>query len=410
MPRSHSIAGAAKCIFGAYPVPANATPSMLGFVDVESKHGGAASGPSVMRCFNATSVPVIATLATEFTLFDRWYSSVPGPTEVNRAYLHSATSHGMGFNNMDILIPGLPQDTLYDLFDRANVSYNFFMGDFSTYLFFAHARGAPQRDAFRPMMDFDLRAAAGTLPQFSFIDPRYFTLKDLPANDQHPDHNVEAGEQLIARVYDALRSSPQWNETLLVLTYDEHGGFYDHVPPPMTNVPNPDGLDSVSPGSEFKFDRLGVRVPTIMVSPWLRRGTVVHEPAVNHFDHTSLIATMRKLFNLGGPLTKRDAWAATFEHLWDAPETSLAEPRTDCPLKMPRTVTPAINKLRTTHFDGTLPINDLQLSMLHSAAGLHGLNLTKEMLQDVNEHDAGMFITKLVAKFIGRPVEDFIKG
>ena len=87
-----------------------------------------------------------------------------------------------------------------------------------------------------------------------------------------PPHDVTHGQALIKEVYEALRESPQWNETLLIITYDEHGGFYDHVPTPVVNVPNPDGLDGPAPDS-FKFNRLGVRVPTIMVSPWIEKGT-----------------------------------------------------------------------------------------------------------------------------------------
>ena len=97
-------------------------------------------------------------------------------------------------------------------------------------------------------------------------------MKDSPANDDHPSHDVANGQRLVKEVYETLRGSPQWNETLLVITYDEHGGFYDHVQTPYVNVPNPDG-NTGPPPAFFKFDRLGVRVPTIMVSPWIKKGT-----------------------------------------------------------------------------------------------------------------------------------------
>lgn len=104
------------------------------------------------------------------------------------------------------------------------------------------------------------------------IEPRYFDLLVLPGNDDHPSHDVSTGQKFIKEVYEALRSSPQWNEMLFMIVYDEHGGFYDHVPTPTQGVPNPDDL--IGPGPyNFKFDRLGVRVPAMFISPWIEPGT-----------------------------------------------------------------------------------------------------------------------------------------
>jgi len=103
------------------------------------------------------------------------------------------------------------------------------------------------------------------------LEPRYFDLWGYPANDDHPSHDLSEGQFLLKEVYESLRASPQWNETLLVITYDEHGGFYDHVPTPTRHVPSPDGIPGK--GSGFQFDRLGVRVPTILVSPWINANT-----------------------------------------------------------------------------------------------------------------------------------------
>lgn len=93
-----------------------------------------------------------------------------------------------------------------------------------------------------------------------------------PANDDHPSHDVYQGQMFVKEVYETLRSSPQWNETLFIITYDEHGGFFDHVPTPVSGVPSPDGIVGPDP-FDFKFDRLGVRIPTIMISPWIEKGT-----------------------------------------------------------------------------------------------------------------------------------------
>lgn len=106
------------------------------------------------------------------------------------------------------------------------------------------------------------------------IEQRYFDLLSIPGNDDHPSHDISSGQKLIKEVYEALRSSPQWNEILFIIIYDEHGGFYDHVPTPVEGIPSPDDIDGPAPYN-FKFDRLGARVPALFISPWIepRTGT-----------------------------------------------------------------------------------------------------------------------------------------
>ncbi|KAJ6345552.1 hypothetical protein OIU78_008246 [Salix suchowensis] len=119
---------------------------------------------------------------------------------------------------------------------------------------------------------FKTHAKQGKLPGYAVLEQRYMDMKIVPANDDHPSHDVYQGQMFVKEVYETLRASPQWNETLLVITYDEHGGFYDHVATPVSGVPSPDGIVGPEPFL-FKFDRLGVRVPTIVVSPWIEKGT-----------------------------------------------------------------------------------------------------------------------------------------
>jgi phospholipase C len=148
---------------------------------------------------------------------------------------------------------------------------------------------------------------------------------------------VIEGEKFIKRIYEAIRKSPKWNETLFLLTYDEHGGFADHVPPPSIGVPAPD--DNKAPNG-FAFDRLGVRVPTVAISPWIKKGTIIHDSIegekptpTSAFDSTSIMATTNILLGLNNiePLGKRMAWANTFATIFD----ELDEPRSDCPIKLP---------------------------------------------------------------------------
>eukprot|EP00658_Telonema_sp_P-2_P019586 TRINITY_DN17731_c0_g1_i10.p1 TRINITY_DN17731_c0_g1~~TRINITY_DN17731_c0_g1_i10.p1 ORF type:complete len:448 (-),score=107.52 TRINITY_DN17731_c0_g1_i10:437-1780(-) len=216
-------------------------------------------------------------------------------------------------------------------------------------------------------------AREGTLPDFSFINPRIGMNMStgLGSNDQHPDHDMSLGERFYKDIYEALRAGPKWNDTLLILTYDEHGGFYDHVSPPA-EVPAPDAYPSYP--DKFDFKRGGMRIPTLLMSPWVPRGLLLSDPPASQkpagnsiYELTSIMATVRKLFNMEhlGPLTNRDAWAATFEHVFDV----LKAPRTDCPMHLrepvPPTLPPAVEAKK--------PLNDLQIHIAKVHAHLSGI-------------------------------------
>ena len=222
----------------------------------------------------------------------------------------------------------------------------------------------------------------GTLPTFSWINPRLFIniTSGEGSNDQHPDHDVRLGESLIKRVYEALRSGPKWNETLFIVTYDEHGGFYDHVPPPSENIPAPD--DSKSFPDTFDFTRLGLRVPTLLISPWVQRGTVVSAPSASQkptnsseFDLTSIPATMKRMFGLKDFLTKRDAWAATFDDVF----TRQDKPRDDCIEKLPDV--PTTLDAEAASWEANRPLNHLQEDYLHVISKLNHVSRDHITLQ-----------------------------
>jgi phospholipase C len=278
---------------------------------------------NIVRCFSPDKLPVITALVKEFAVCDHWHSSVPGPTWPNRLFLHAASSGGHIDNNLhqedyDI-------DTIYDRLDDANKSWRIYFHDMPQSVALTHL----QKDfiikrRFKLFDDFLEAARVGLLPAYSFIEPRYSDFLSLKANDQHPPHDVALGEHLIADVYEAVRTSPQWEKTLLVITWDEHGGIYDHVPPPMTVDPDPAASARVNSG--FQFDRLGVRVPMVLVSPYISAGQIDSRV----YDHTSLLATVEKRFNLSA-LTFRDAQANTFEDILD-----LESARQDCPTALQR--------------------------------------------------------------------------
>jgi phospholipase C len=166
--------------------------------------------------------------------------------------------------------------------------------------------------------DFQARAKAGKLPAYTFLEPDFAS----GGNSQHPNYNVALGEQLIHDVYDTLRSGPGWNETLLLITFDEHGGNYDHVPPPANAVP-PDEL--VGEFEDFNFKRFGVRIPALLVSPLIAAGTVFRAKS-GTIDHTSVLKTIEQRWGIA-PLTARDKAAPSL-----ADVLTLSRPRKDDPL------------------------------------------------------------------------------
>ena len=283
--------------------------TMQGFV--KAYHGkvkDVAKSRRVMKCFGPGRLPALATLAREYAVCDRWFASVPGPTLPNRAFAWAGTSLG----RVDMNPNYLTLKTVFELLDGHGVSSKIYFTDVTIGLTVGFLlQRAKKFFAFFDSFKNDCKN--DRLPAFSFIEPRFNDLSTagqfFPAADQHPDHHVFQGEIVIKSVYESLVSNKKvWEKTLLVITYDEHGGLYDHVPPPATVSPG-----DKPPGSTlFNFERLGVRVPAVLVSPFIPRGTIVHDKV---FDHSSIVATASKLFIKSAPnfLTERDRRANTFE-------------------------------------------------------------------------------------------------
>jgi phospholipase C len=262
-----------------------------GFVTEYAKTG--ALDPALALGYHDRSVlPVSYALADHYTLCQRWFASVMGPTWPNRLYSHGAQSQGMTSND-------LPDGqfysmrTIYDALDEAGVPWSYYWSDAPFLLTFG-ALGA--RDEVRPIDEFFADCAAGTLPSVSVVEPAF------SFNDDHPPHHPLLGQLFLASVHNALAASPAWEHTLLVITYDEHGGFYDHVPPPTTDD------DRVAEG----LGQLGFRVPAVVCGPWVRPGAVSDV----QLDHTSWLAEIERRFGLD-PLTARDAAANDLSSLLD---------------------------------------------------------------------------------------------
>ncbi|KAG6395108.1 hypothetical protein SASPL_145700 [Salvia splendens] len=307
----------------------NLSPTMEGFAQqAETIEKGMAN--IVMNGFKPEQLPVYKELVSEYAVCDRWFSSAPTLTQPNRLFIHSATSHGATENDTKMLIEGYPQKTIFESVEEGGHSFGIYYQYPPSTLFYRNLRKLKYIDNFHQFdLSFKRHCKDGKLPNYVVIEQRYFETILAPGNDDHPPHDVSEGQKFIKEVYEALRSSPQWNEILFIIIYDEHGGFYDHVPTPATGVPSPEDIVGPEPYN-FKFDRLGVRVPAILISPWIEPGTVLHGPSgpypTSEYEHSSIPATVKKIFNLKSFLTKRDAWAGTFECV-----VNRTSPRTDCP-------------------------------------------------------------------------------
>ena len=295
------------------------TPLMTGFVKNYQGHtNNPKKARKIMKCFDPARIPVLTTLAKEYAICDNWFSSVPGPTLPNRAFVNYGTSMGRVDMAPDW---GGNFKSIYELLDTEtpSVSTKIYFHDSTITQQIAYLK-KNQGKFFGTFDNFLKDCKNGTLPTYTVVEPRFNSDDAFAANDQHPDHEVAEGERLISDVYTALRKNKAlWESSMLVIVYDEHGGLYDHVPPPKTV--NPDGKNSSLPF--FDFQRLGVRVPAVVVSPYIKKGTIIG----TQFDHTSIIATARKLFTKGFPanaLSERDKQANTLDVC-----ITLDTPRTD---------------------------------------------------------------------------------
>ncbi|KAL0921015.1 hypothetical protein M5K25_008039 [Dendrobium thyrsiflorum] len=317
------------------------------------------------------------------------FSSIPGPTQPNRLFLYSATSNGATTHDPLELLTGYPQKTIFDSLHENLHDFAVYFSTLPTTLFYARMRKLEYASKFHWFSAFRAHAKAGKLAKLSVIEPRYFDLVGAEANDDHPAHDVMNGQRLVKEVYEMLRGSPQWNESLLIVSYDEHGGFYDHVETPYVGVPNPDGMRGPAPFL-FDFDRLGVRVPTIMVSPWIKKGTVVSRPngptANSEYEHSSIPATLKKIFGLKSDfLTKRDAWAGTFEHIFE----ELSSPRTDCPEILPSPFpTRSSTEIKEDSFLSEFQAELVDLASVLSGDSIFNLHSETEKKMTVKEADA----------------------
>jgi phospholipase C len=260
-----------------------------------------------MKYLTRANVPVTWALADQYTVCDRWFCSVMGPTLPNRAYWHTATSFGID-NNSDILSKlstGVPVPTIYNRLDEKGVDWAYYYGSLPVVSLLGSpgpyqldlgpddGTGRVRRfgDSKASNGQFFEDAAAGKLPSVVYIDPAFGT------NDDHPPTHPILGQELIASVYMALAKSPQWNNILFVVTYDEHGGYFDHVPPPTTSD------DTLAKFGKPGFEQLGFRVPALVMGPYAKQRYV----SSVQYNHASALKHLQNQFNLNGLTARMDA-------------------------------------------------------------------------------------------------------
>ncbi|XP_057749012.1 non-specific phospholipase C1 isoform X1 [Arachis stenosperma] len=394
----HSFQAIREQIFGSNDTSANPAP-MNGFAQ-QAENQLKGMSRTVMSGFKPERLPIYTELANEFGVFDKWFASVPASTQPNRFYVHSATSHGAMSNVRKDLIEGFPQRTIFDSLNDNGLTFGIYYQNIPATLFFKSLRKIKNVVNFHSYaLKFKSHAKKGKLPNYVVVEQRYFDVKLSPANDDHPSHDVAEGQRFVKEVYEILRKSPQWKEMAILITYDEHGGFYDHVPTPVEGVPNPDGIIGPDP-YYFRFNRLGVRVPTFLISPWIEKGTVIHEPdgptPTSQYEHSSVPATVKKLFNLNSNfLTKRDAWAGTFEKYFNIRDTY----RDDCP----ETLADVSSDLRPFGAREDTSLSEFQVELIQLASQLNGdhvLNSYPNIGKTMTVREANKYAEDAVKRFL----------
>lgn len=318
-------------------------PSMDGFVADYISSVAAETGrqpgfdeyAQIMTGYTPEQMPVLSALARGFATFDHWFCDVPSQTFANRSFFHAATSSGyvVNMSPADSFPLHNTAETIFERLEAHGLTWRVYC-DPPSHLSLTGVIHAPRllgrfATNFFTTERFLADAASGELPDYSFIEPNLL----YGHNDMHPafdalfpgvgfdpPSSLIGGEALLAKIYNAVRSasSPRGSNaynTLLMINFDEHGGTYDHVPPPPVAPPDP-----AAPAGQlgFTFDRLGLRVPAIAISAWIPERAVVSA----EYRNTSVIATMRQRWNLGAPLTGRDAGARDL-----GPVLSLDSPR-----------------------------------------------------------------------------------
>ncbi|MGD8327710.1 MAG: alkaline phosphatase family protein [Sphingomonadales bacterium] len=368
-----------------YNVPSDPPPQagMKGFVNdyvntLQAMTGTPFADPDydiysqIMACFEPAQLPVLSTLAKSFAVFDHWHCSVPSQTWCNRAFWHAATSGGQVFNPIGDAGEGdertleeikiwasqvWSKETVFHQMKQRGIKHKVYTDNYDISLtYIVHG----MEDLPHSLSRFHHDLQHGELPDYAFIEPRFLSADH---NDQHPSSQktegqagtVLLGEHLIADIYNAIKNSSYRDDVLFIITHDEHGGCFDHVAPPAAVPPasNQKGQD------DFTFNRLGIRVPMVMISSRILENSIINTPC----DHTSFLATLSDKWGLPA-LTNRAASAFSIADVMQKRMTSSLRTWPDVhPVPIPES---HANIDLSGH-----PLNGLQRSILTGAVALH---------------------------------------
>ncbi|KAJ5601819.1 phosphatidylglycerol specific phospholipase [Penicillium lagena] len=332
----HNFAGVTYEIFRKWDADNNDVPNMGGFVERQSEKYSATPGDAsfVIKAYNQEKTALLAEIAQNFVFFDSYYAEHPGPTNTNRQFATSGSTCGMVDNTDQAAgffanVTGTTCATsIFESLSKKGISWkNYYETDIiDAWIYKWVQDNAMGNLAHADQFYKDLEE--GTLPTFSYINPECCSIDSM-----HPTSPTAAGEQMVKHLYDALRKSQYWDNVLLIVNFDEHGGFADHVPPPM-NVPAPeDGItfngESEGHNVTYDFTRLGIRVPAFLISPFVPANHLIHDEGTMYaknsaYTHTSMLHFLQELWELEG-LNNRVQWAKTFEDVF------LSERRDDTP-------------------------------------------------------------------------------
>jgi phospholipase C len=423
-------------LMAAKDVPPHPSPTanMQGFIRNYADQKEKPKDPAnIMNSLTPKTVPVISALAHNYAVFDHWFASIPTQTFCNRSFVHAGTSSGYVNNGGGGLCFVNETPTIFDLLEGAGKSWKIYCGSWLLESFTLLTQKRLWKYAVTEHLAHfkEFVAAAGRkggLPNYSFIEPIYFDSIVWGAQtDMHPESNLyefygpanlHKGEALLWTVYDAIRNSPDWESTLLIVLFDEHGGCYDHVPPPTSSnckvAINPSGDGKVIPadqpgGTGFNFDRLGARVPAIAISAYTPPQTRINSV----FEHTSVLSTVVNCFAL--PKNQLGLRQAAADDVSAA--LTLNNARTDKPFiakpesSLLEDLKAEAHSIFHSRFLGAKqkPISDLQRSAMHGAAllmqdgDLHERidKLQSEFEADLllMEHEAKLVKDKVLSKF-----------
>ncbi|KAG6848034.1 hypothetical protein H0H93_003983 [Arthromyces matolae] len=277
----------------------------------------------VLGYYSEDEIPTLVNIVDEFTTFNRWFAGIPGPTNPNRLIALAGTSAGHGSNDNTFNVAGITVPGIFQVVDEKGLSWKNYDGTNGAFpsdaLFFQWVK-ANRAANVKPLENFFQDAFLGLLPDLSYINP---SCCGIDTNSMHPNGNVSFGQVLVKQIYDAVRTSPQWESTMLIVTFDETGGFFDHVPPPL--AVRPDNLTFTSTAADgsvytFEFDRLGGRMGTFLISPYAPKGHVENDGTnlanreSSSYTATSVLKTLGLLWDLED-LTPRVSNSPAFDHL-----------------------------------------------------------------------------------------------